>query len=196
MNFLAHAYLSFGHKEVLVGNMISDFVKGNAYLKFDPGIQNGIRLHRDIDSFTDTHPVTREAKAVFRPQYRLFSGVIVDILFDHFLANDAALFAHTDLYRFTQYVYQVLEEYSAHLPGRFVHAFYYMRTENWLYGYQTKAGIENSLRRVVSRSSYLSDSQTAIDLFLEHYLFLQQCFAGFFEDVKMYSKKQLDLLTG
>ena len=67
MNYLAHAYLSFGHKEVLTGNMISDFVKGKARFQYPEGIQKGIMLHRAIDDFTDTHPATAIAKEIFRP---------------------------------------------------------------------------------------------------------------------------------
>jgi acyl carrier protein phosphodiesterase len=194
MNFLAHAYLSFDHKDVLVGNMISDFVKGNALLQYSPGIQKGIRLHRKIDSFTDTHAITQQAKEVFRPDYRLFSGPIVDIVFDHYLANDAGAFAGEGLLRFTQNVYTVLEDYTAQLPLRFVQAFAYMRSENWLYHYQETGGIEKSLRGLVRRTSYLSESNTAYQLFLQHYSFLQQCFEGFFADVKRYAKEQFDLL--
>ncbi|MEI6949963.1 ACP phosphodiesterase [Paraflavisolibacter sp. H34] len=195
MNFLAHAYLSFGHKEVLVGNMISDFVKGNAAQRYPPGIRSGILLHRQIDEFTDQHPVTREAKEVFRPHYRLFSGVITDILFDHFLANDPHCFAPEGLLAFSQEVYRVLEEYSAHLPPHFIQAFAYMKTENWLYQYHTTPAMEKSIRGLVRRSSFFSDSHTAFELFLQHYSFLQQCFTLFFKDVKIFAKQQFDRLT-
>jgi acyl carrier protein phosphodiesterase len=65
MNYLAHAYLSFGIAEITVGNMISDEVKGRRILDYPLEIQHGIRLHRIIDAFTDAHPATREAKEVF-----------------------------------------------------------------------------------------------------------------------------------
>ena len=71
MNYLAHAYLSFNQQEILVGNMISDFVKGKTKFNYPEGIQKGIALHRAIDEFTDTHPATKEAAAFFRPAYRL-----------------------------------------------------------------------------------------------------------------------------
>ncbi len=92
MNFLAHAYLSFDHPEILVGNMISDFVKGNARFQYAEAIQQGITLHRRIDCFTDGHEATKNMKDFFREYYRLYSGPITDILYDHFLANDAEFF--------------------------------------------------------------------------------------------------------
>lgn len=88
MNYLAHATLSFGVPHVLVGNMISDFVKGGQKLGYAASVQKGIELHRAIDGFTDDHPATARAKQFFRADYRLYSGPIVDVLYDHFLAND------------------------------------------------------------------------------------------------------------
>ncbi|HEX2534995.1 MAG TPA: ACP phosphodiesterase, partial [Chitinophagaceae bacterium] len=120
MNFLAHAYLSFGHPEILVGNLVSDFVKGAAYKNFPEPIQHGIRLHRRIDAFTDEHPATRTARTLFVPHYRLYSGALVDILYDHYLANDPEHFSEESLYAFTQQVYRTLEQHAPVLPNRFV----------------------------------------------------------------------------
>ena len=196
MNFLAHAYLSFEHKEILVGNMISDFVKGKAQYDFIPGIRKGIVLHRLIDDYTDSHSATKKAKEVFRPHYRLYSAAIVDIIYDHFLAIDMAYFNSHTLDLFTQYVYQTLEEYTAHLPQRFLIAFTYMQNENWLKNYQYKEGIEKSLRGLVRRSSFLQDSQTACLLFREHYDVLQQSYSLFFKDLKYYAAEQFRSLIG
>src|SRR5215213_756054 len=130
MNFLAHAYLSFGEKEILVGNMISDFVKGKAQYDFIPGIRRGIVHHRLIDDFTDTHVAIKKAKEIFRPDYRLYSSPIVDIVLDHFLAKDGRMF-NSNLQSFTTEVYATLDEYATHLPPRFVPVFGYMKIENW-----------------------------------------------------------------
>lgn len=195
MNFLAHAYLSFGEKEILVGNMISDFVKGKTQYDFIPGIRKGIVLHRMIDNFTDTHFAVKQAKEFFRKDYRLYSSPIIDILFDHFLANDSTYFTPTALSNFTHTVYQTLDEYAAHLPLRFVAVFSYMKTEDWLFNYQYKHGIEKTVRGLVRRSSFLEDSTTAIALFNEHYVSLQEYYLQFFEDVKIYTKQQLSLLN-
>ena len=53
MNYLAHAYLSFGDPDILAGNMISDFVKGKKKYEYPDRIQMGITLHRKIDEYTD-----------------------------------------------------------------------------------------------------------------------------------------------
>src|SRR5215211_5615620 len=109
MNFLAHAYLSFNQPQIVVGNMISDFVKGASKFSFNGKIQKGITLHRSIDEFTDMHPVTKKAKQIFQPHYRLYSGAIIDVLYDHFLANDPSVFTGDSLKKFTSEVYRHLE---------------------------------------------------------------------------------------
>jgi len=195
MNFLAHAYLSFGHDEILAGNMVSDFVKGRSKLEYPEGIQKGITLHRSIDAFTDNHAATRKAMQLFRPWYRLYSGAIMDVLYDHFLARDEKIFPGDSLSGFTEDVYRSLEQQAHLLPGRFRHMFFYMKTENWLLHYKERAGIEKSLRGLIRRASYLTESDTAFRIFGEHYDFLQQCYVEFMADVKEYAKQQFELLT-
>ena len=97
MNYLAHAYLSFHQPEILVGNMISDYVKGKKKFDFSPGIQQGMNLHRAIDTFTDEHAVTKEAKEIFRPHYRLYAGAFIDVVYDHYLATDQSIFTNASV---------------------------------------------------------------------------------------------------
>ena len=128
MNYLAHAYLSSNQQEILVGNMISDFVKGKTKFNYPPGIQKGIALHRAIDEFTDTHPATKKAAAFFRPAYRLYSGAFVDVVYDHFLALDTNQFKTADdLQKFTDGVYKTLEQKISLLPLRFQKILTYMK---------------------------------------------------------------------
>lgn len=175
--------------------MISDFVKGKAQFRYERLIQVGIQLHRSIDSFTDDHEATRRAKEVFRSYYRLYSGAIVDVLYDHFLANDETIFNDANpLLSFSEQTYAVLEEYTVHLPERFVVMLPYMKTQNWLYNYQYRLGMERSLKGLVRRASYLSDHAPAFDLFNEHYSFLQDCYNDFIEDVKNHAKEALRIL--
>jgi acyl carrier protein phosphodiesterase len=171
--------------------MISDFVKGKTQYDYPAAIHKGIVLHRRIDAFTDTHAAIAEAKKVFQPHYRLYSGAMIDIVLDHFLANDHKEFTDTSLHGFTLGVYQTLESYSADLPPRFVAMFPYMKSENWLYRYSLREGIASSLRGLVRRSAFLSDHETAIALFNKEYQTLQECYDAFFPDVKDFTKDQI-----
>jgi acyl carrier protein phosphodiesterase len=120
MNYLGHAFLSFGQSELLLGNMIGDHVKGKAALEhFPEGIRKGIMLHRKIDEFADHHPATARAKTIFRADYGLYSGAIMDTLYDHFLANDAKYFQGPEqLKDFAATVYVQLEEHAQWFPEK------------------------------------------------------------------------------
>ena len=195
MNYLAHAYLSFNQPHIIVGNMISDFVKGAAKLGFSGNIQKGITLHRNIDEFTDNHPATKKAKEFFRPAYRLYSGAIVDVLYDHFLANDSEIFDESSLKAFSTGIYLQLEAHASELPERFIYVFTYMRTQDWLFNYRFTEGTRKSLGGLVRRAAYLSESDTAYNLFLDHYVSLNECYHEFFQDVKLFAKRRLEELV-
>ena len=175
--------------------MISDFVKGKAKFSYPSGIQHGITLHRFIDAFTDGHAATKAAKEVFRPHYRLYSGALVDVVYDHFLATDTREFSDSALSEFSLYTYSVLEEHSALLPERFARMFPYMTQHNWLYNYRTRWGTERSLEGLVRRAAYLTDSHTAFLLFEQHYQLLQDCFRHFWAEAKPCAEAQLYMIT-
>lgn len=194
MNYLAHACLSFNDPEILIGNMISDFVKGKKKFDYPLGIQAGIMLHRVIDSFTDEHPATKEAKEYFRSHYRLYSGAFIDVVYDHFLATDLTEFSDPSLLEFSERVYAVLEKNKQWLPERFAGMFPYMRSQNWLYNYRTLQGTEKSFGGLVRRSAYLEESETASKLFNDHYQPLLACYRQFWQEVKPFAQKQYQLL--
>jgi acyl carrier protein phosphodiesterase len=171
--------------------MISDFVKGKSRLGYTAGVQQGITLHRQIDDFTDVHPATHQAKTIFRPHYRLYSGAMVDVVYDHFLANDPEVFTKESLHQFAATVYQTLEQYHIQLPPRFLLLLPYMKAENWLFNYRTREGIGKSIRGLVSRSAYLTDYITAQRLLNDHYDFLKDCYQVFIKDVKTFAEVQL-----
>ncbi len=195
MNFLAHAYLSFKDPDILVGNMISDFVKGASKFGFSGNIQKGIMLHREIDNFTDLHEATKKAKEIFRPAYRLYSGAIMDVIYDHYIATDPAIFDEPSLFSFSEQTYEVLDQYSTVLPPNFLLLFTYMKRENWLYNNRHPEGIKKSLAGMIRRTTYLTESTTAYNLFIEHYVPLRECYADFIQDVKEFAKDKFDHLT-
>ena len=185
MNYLAHAYLSFDHPEILTGNMISDFVKGKKKFEYPLLIQAGIGLHRAIDSFTDAHPVTHEARMIFKPSYGLYSSPLMDVIYDHFLATN--VFDNKSLLAFSSRTYSLLDNFTNTFPSRF-HAMYpFMKQHNWLFNYQYRWGIARSLEGLVRRSAYLTESDTAFKLFEEHYDTLQSFYSEFFPSLMKFA---------
>ena len=195
MNYLAHAWLSFHQPEILVGNMISDFVKGKKRFEFNEAIQRGIMLHRSIDTFTDEHPVTKAAKQFFKPAVGLYAGAFVDIVYDHFLAKDNNEFKDESLLQFSKFVYRVLEENINALPEKFARIFPYMKSDNWLYNYQTLHGIEQSFGGLARRAKFLNNSVEVFIAFETNYEQLQQCYNEFFPGVKKFAYKELEKLA-
>jgi len=195
MNLLAHSYLSFDHSEILVGNMISDFVKGRKKFDYTTDIQKGITLHRLIDTFTDEHEATREAKKFLSPAVGLYAGAFVDVVYDYFLANDQNQFTDLSLQAHATNTYKELNRQVDLMPERFRNMVPYMQSQNWLYNYKSLSGIESSFGGVVRRASYLSSSVEVYELFLKHYTSLENCYNAFFPFVKAYAGSQFEQLT-
>jgi acyl carrier protein phosphodiesterase len=209
VNYLAHAYLSFGIPDVVVGNLISDFIKGKKQLEYPDSIRKGITLHRAIDTFTDTHPVTRHAKSYFRAVYGLYSGALVDVAYDHFLANDPGVFPTTDaegteaaegtpgtpaatLAAFAQQTYRQLTTREALFPERFARMFPYMRDQDWLYHYRYKEGIFNSFAGLARRAAYMPPPQQACELFEAHFADLEACYREFFPSLRDFAVRTME----
>lgn len=196
MNLLAHAYLSFNQPAILAGNMISDYVKGRKKFDYPQEVQKGMALHRAIDDFTDHHEVTYRAKQFFRADYRLYAGAFVDVLYDHFLANDANQFINdAALNNFCQLTYRQLQLNTALFPIPFQKMMPYMQSQNWLYNYKNKAGIEKGFGGLVRRAAYLSESAIAFKIFNEQYDELQICYNDFFPSLKLFAVQQFDELS-
>jgi len=195
MNILAHAYLSFRDPDTLVGNLISDFVKGKKKFDYSLPIQRGIELHRAIDDFTDHHPATKAAMEVFRPTYRLYCGAFVDVAYDHFLARDDSEFPGNGLAEFAAWVYETADQYRGSMPENFERMLPYMRSQNWLLNYASLQGMDNSFNGLVRRSANLTDSAPASALFREHYQLLGDCYRHFWADVLPFARDRYQSLA-
>ena len=193
MNYLAHAYLSFGDSEILTGNLIADHVKGKLALdKYPEKIKQGIILHRRIDEYTDQHPATKRASIYFKPKYGLYANPIIDCLYDHYLANDPKLFtSEAELLKYTQETYNKALLQVAYFPEKFASYFPHMREHNWLYNYRTMPGIKRSLVGLNRRAIHMPDSQDAYETFVTHYYILAQCYYEFIDDVIKFVKIEL-----
>ncbi len=195
MNYLAHAWLSFKQPGILVGNMISDFVKGKKRFSFSERIQQGIMLHRSIDEFTDGHDVTKQAKQFFKPVVGLYAGAFVDVVYDHFLANDSNEFNNDSLLDFSLSVYATLDNYTAILPEKFAGMLPYMKKDNWLFNYKTFYGIEQSLNGLTRRAKYLENNNAVFEAFQKNYKALQVCYNSFFPDVKKFAFNRFSVMN-
>ncbi|AKP52173.1 acyl carrier protein phosphodiesterase [Cyclobacterium amurskyense] len=194
MNFLAHAYLSFDQPKVLVGNFIGDFVRGNLNVQFERDIITGIMLHREIDSYTDKHPLVKEAQKLLKPKFARYSSVITDMYFDYFLAKNWEQYSPVKLEDYTKSVYKLLESERAILPSKFLLPFKYMKEENWLMAYGTMAGIQRSFTGMAYRTTFDSKMELAPKFLQENHAVIESYFERFFEDLIQFSKNKLKQL--
>ncbi len=195
MNLLAHAYLSFNNEGILVGNMISDYVKGKKQFDYPLPIQAGILLHRAIDEFTDTHAATQEVKKLFKPAYRLYAGAFTDVVYDHFLANDKNEFSSAEsLQSFTKESYNLLQTNTAHFPEKFAKSFPYMQAQDWLYHYRYDDGMQKSFGGLAKRAKYITETDTAFEIFLCNKEIIKESYDIFFPQLKLFTINKMKQL--
>jgi acyl carrier protein phosphodiesterase len=184
MNFLAHLYLSGDDEEVLVGNFIGDFVKGSNMDHYPEKVQKGIRLHRSIDFYTDTHEVVLQSKIRLREKFRHYAPVIVDVYYDHFLARDWAKFSKISLIEYTENFYRLMNNYFDMIPKGVIHMLKYMTQDNWLYNYQFLEGIDRTLTGMSKRTKFESKMEEASKSLKEHYADFEREFYQFFPELE------------
>lgn len=193
MNLLGHAFLSFDDAEILCGNMMGDFVKGKKILDTYPAkIKQGLILHRKIDSFTDNHPIVDIAKEHYRKDYRLYSGAIIDVLFDHYLANDPRYFNEAeDLRIFTANVFHQLEKTSEYHTPTFSRLRFHLEKENVLNRFRTLEGLRTAIRKLCERMFYPLNEAKAYETTMLNYELLNQYYNEFIDDIILYAREEL-----
>ena len=102
--------------EIMVGNFIADMVKGNSLLGYPSTIGKGIRIHRNIDKFTDSHPIVQLSAKALTPELSEIRGVIVDMFYDHLLAVDWHTYSPIPLASFAEKAYKTLDSYQSLMP--------------------------------------------------------------------------------
>jgi acyl carrier protein phosphodiesterase len=190
MNFLAHIYLSFGDDEITIGNFIADSIRGNKYKHLPNRIQKGILLHREIDTYTDAHPIPRVSSKRLHQNYSHYSRVIVDIFYDHFLAKNWKQYSETPLDVFVDKFYDLLEDNITILPDGTKRMIPYMISDNWLLNYAKMEGIGRVLSGMNRRTNNKSKMNFAILDLEENYEAFEVEFTEFFNELVAFSQQK------
>ncbi|MCY0978907.1 ACP phosphodiesterase [Chryseobacterium wangxinyae] len=193
MNFLAHSFLTFNDGQI-VGQFLEDFIRNKDRYSFPKDIQDGITLHRAVDTFTDSHPAIHEAKKVFSPLVRLYAGAFVDVSLDYFVANDLQLNSLKEWKEHSLKVYRVLHENYQYLPANFRNMLTRMEQDNWLYNYRHDQNIKFSMTNVLNKAKYLEKDIPVFEAFLDNKDILQKCYDDFFPDLLAHAKAENALL--
>ena len=183
MNHLAHCFLSLQEEDVLIGNFIGDFVKGNDWREYPPGVQKGILLHRRIDSFTDNHDMTNRSVNRIRPYTGRYAPPFVDILYDHLLAIHWPVYSAESFDVFAENTYRSLEKRAAEMPPVLQERVPKMIAGRFLHGYQQRAGLEWVLDKFSLRLSGNFDAKALSEFFFEEIEAFSADFEAFFPDL-------------
>lgn len=194
MNFLAHVFLSGTNDHIKIGNFMADGIHGKNFDEFPLDVQKGIRIHREIDSFTDFHPIFRQSKHRLHERYGHYSGVIIDIFYDHFLAKNFASYSDIPLEIFISDFYTVLDTNFEILTPRFKTILPVLKKENWFLLYATTEGLTHILYMMDRRTKLRSKMQFSIEELELFYTEFESEFTLFFIEVQAFVKaKMLEL---
>lgn len=191
MNFLAHIYLSGNNDLLKIGNFMADSIRGNSYENYPEEIKKGILLHRSIDSFTDMHPVYRKSKHRLHEKYGHYSGVIMDIFYDHFLAKNWANYSNKKLEEYADEFYQLLQDNYDLLTAKIQGMMPYMIARNWLVSYASISGLEMILFQMDHRTKNRVAMHESIVELQKFYLEFETEFTQFFEELQKHCKGKL-----
>jgi acyl carrier protein phosphodiesterase len=186
MNFLAHLFLSGDDSEMKIGNFIADAVKGNDWADYRPGIGKGIRLHRAIDSYTDYHPVVRRSTQRLQGKFHKYSGIIIDMLYDHYLALHWSDYHAEPLATYVDSAYNLMMDNYEVLPVRAQKVLKYMMEGNWLLSYADLDSLDRYYQGMARRTPYASGMENAISEIRKHYDQFEGEFRSFFPEIRSF----------
>jgi acyl carrier protein phosphodiesterase len=191
MNFLAHIFLSGDDSLIKIGNFMADGIRGKDYEQYPPKLKIGILLHRFIDSYTDSHPIFKQSTKKLHPNYGHYSGVLIDMFYDHFLCKNWKKYSSENLSDFVQNFYASLRESYPILTEKTQHLLPYMEQGNWLYNYQFIDELELILTQMDHRTKYASKMRFAKTELLLYYDEFEKEFTDFFEEIQTQAKIKL-----
>jgi acyl carrier protein phosphodiesterase len=190
MNYLAHLFLSGTDEHTMVGNFIGDHIKGSSWEKFPENIRKGILMHRQIDVFTDSHQKFREAKILFRPELGLYSGIIVDFIYDHFLASNWNDYSDMTLRNFAKRTHAILLQNFMLLPLRVQGFLPFLIQNRRLESYATTTGIVQAVTIMSNYSSLPAKQDFVLHTLLANYDFFTQNSKAFMIDIIQFIKEE------
>ena len=194
MNFLAHIYLSQDNDFIKIGNFMADTIRGSKYDYLPIEVQKGILLHRAIDTFTDAHPIFRTSTKRLHEHYHHYSGVIIDVFYDHFLAKNWSRYSSIPLDEFTSHFYEIMQANYEILTPKTQQILPYMISQNWLVSYATVEGIGIILSQMEKRIKNESKLSLSINELNLYYSEFENEFMAFFVELSNYSSQKLNSL--
>jgi len=192
MNYLAHSFLSFSIEPVLFGQFIADDIKGNKWQQFDSTIQQGILMHRFIDNFTDSHPLVLELKKQMHPFLGKFSGVVLDVLFDHVLSQKWQLYSEQTRENWINTIYFQLGQRRLEMSEKRKYIIDKMIEHDWMNMYMTQEGTAEILNQMGRRIAFSNTLKDSFDVYIRNEKDIISTFDVFFPQIVSATQLKLD----
>ncbi len=183
MNFLAHLYLSGDDEHIKFGNFIADWVKGKKYEIYPDKIKKGILHHREIDSFTDSHPVFRQTTKKLRPLYQKHAGIVTDILYDHFLASNWAVYSNISLEKYAADFYVILKRNYKYIPEKATKFLPFFIKRNRLVCYAKLSCFKDVMNKMSIYTSLPENTENLMKFIQDNYEIIFSEFTVFFNEI-------------
>ncbi|MDZ7819653.1 MAG: ACP phosphodiesterase [Aliarcobacter sp.] len=195
MNWLAHIFLSEQKIDFQIGNFLADPLKGRLWDDASLDMINGMKTHKIIDSYTDSHEIVSCSKKRLREK-GLLKPVIIDLTYDYFLTKNWDEFCKTPIAEFSKDFYLNANQRTSSLPLHASIPVYNMIDRDLLNKYHSLNQLKNSFERMDKRlSPRLKQRETAISYFdsvLENIDDLENDFLNFFPQLCNTVKNNLD----
>ncbi|MGO1298063.1 MAG: ACP phosphodiesterase [Vibrio sp.] len=186
MNYLAHLHIAEHCDSQLLGNLLGDFVRGNVNGDYAADVAAGIRLHRWVDAYTDSHDIVREAKQYFPEALKRFAPIALDMFWDHCLSRHWHYYHDKPLRQFVKDVenwvrsqQRTVQEYTT-LPESFIEVTDKMWAGGWLESYQQFDNIDFALQRIALRRERLAPLSQCVKTLASEYDQLERLFFAFY----------------
>lgn len=190
MNYLAHLLIAGEDPALRLGGMLGDFVKGRLPGTLPADVARGVALHRKIDTFADAHPAFRMSRSRVSEGRRRYSGIMIDMFYDHLLAAAWTDWCCEPLEYFADEAYSLMEASPELLPERLGRILPAMRGRNWLVSYRDLDAISAALDGMaVHRLRQPNNLAGAGAELKAHYADFDADFRAFFPDAMEFAQQ-------
>lgn len=190
MNYLAHLLLSGNNTEMQLGGWLGDFVKGPLKGRWPTRVEQGIQLHRRIDSHCDTQPLVQRSISRLGPELRRVGGIAIDLCYDHFLARHWDDYHPLDLDSYCQSIYTLLQERASQLPVAAQRFSDRAQEFRLLESYRELPTLEVALARIAQRLSRPTPLTDCYPRMVEQYAALEADFRQLFPLLQAFARQQ------
>ncbi|MEM7583341.1 MAG: ACP phosphodiesterase [Acidobacteriota bacterium] len=192
MNWLAHILLSKTDIDYQLGNVLADPLKGRTWEGASASLVEGVSMHLAIDSFTDSHPTVSTSKSRLGDEGHL-RGVVIDLLYDHFLTNSWETYCASPLVEFIDDFHTRALQTANDYPDKAKNFVGHLVASGKLTSYGSFRGFEAATRRINLRLSPRVRARETTNIYLSEveneYEGLRRDFDSFFPELVAFFKQ-------